>query len=132
MLTSTTRLTLKLVFFFPGAFNHPECIDTHVVSQPVAKQGRGDLLFFPAATCSLAAASIPSSPPPTPSREGAEDYKQDTTKTTLTAGSNTEARSTASSCAVPIGLLTDICKCLLTHGHTLTVRCKKQTYVQDA
>lgn len=64
MLTSTTRLTLKLVFFFPSALNHPECIDTHVVSQPVAKQGQGDLLFFPAANCSLAAASIPSPPPP--------------------------------------------------------------------
>ena len=37
-----------------------------------------------------------------------------------------EARSTASYCTVPMGLVTDICKCSLTHARTLTVQQKSR------
>lgn len=42
-------------------------------------------------------------------------------KATLTAGRNRESKSTASSCSVPMGLVTDICNCSLNWALTFSV-----------
>lgn len=101
---------------------HLESCDSGVALwQSVGRPEQTDLMFSPATTCSMSTLNISSFPQGTVLR-----ITTRTQKTTLAVDRHSEAKSTASHCTVPMGLVTDICKCSLTHAHTLTVQKKNR------